>query len=136
MASYAWSMAVVLRTERLTKRFDRLTAVEDLDIEVREGEVFGFLGPNGAGKTTTVECVEGLRAPDRGTIRVLGLDPVKDRSELTQQVGVQLQNSQLPARLRVAEALKLYSSFYRNPARCSMSSPLAWIRRLGGTPGS
>jgi ABC-2 type transport system ATP-binding protein len=83
---------------------------------VQEGEVFGILGPNGAGKTTTVECVEGLRAPDQGTIRVLGLDPLRHRSELTQQVGVQLQDSQLPARLRVGEALKLYSSFYRHPA--------------------
>jgi ABC-2 type transport system ATP-binding protein len=129
-------MSAVIEVQGLRKSYGDTVAVDDISFAVHEGEIFGILGPNGAGKTTTVECVEGLRAPDRGTIRVLGLDPVKDRSELTQQVGVQLQNSQLPARLRVAEALKLYSSFYRNPARCSMSSPLAWIRRLGGTPGS
>ena len=64
----------------------------------------------------TISFAQGLRAPDQGTIRVLGLDPVRDRAELTQRVGVQLQDSQLPARLRVAEALKLYGSFYRNPA--------------------
>jgi ABC-2 type transport system ATP-binding protein len=75
-----------------------------------------ILGPNGAGKTTTVECVEGLRTPDSGGISVLGLDPQRDHAELTQQLGVQLQESELPERLRVAEALRLYSSFYRQPA--------------------
>jgi ABC-2 type transport system ATP-binding protein len=83
---------------------------------VAEGEIFGILGPNGAGKSTTVECIEGLRAPDRGQITVLGLDPQRDRAELTQQLGVQLQDSRLPGRLRVAEALALYSAFYRAPA--------------------
>jgi ABC-2 type transport system ATP-binding protein len=100
----------------LRKSYGDTVAVDDISLSVQEGEVFGILGPNGAGKTTTVECVEGLRAPDQGTIRVLGLDPLRHRSELTQQVGVQLQDSQLPARLRVGEALKLYSSFYRHPA--------------------
>jgi ABC-2 type transport system ATP-binding protein len=75
-----------------------------------------ILGPNGAGKTTTVECIEGLRAPDTGRISVLGLDPRRDRAELTQRLGVQLQDSQLPDQLRVAEALRLNSAFYRNPA--------------------
>jgi ABC-2 type transport system ATP-binding protein len=91
-------------------------AVDDVSFTVQEGEIFGILGPNGAGKTTTVECVEGLRTADRGEISVLGLDPRRDRAELTQQLGVQLQDSQLPDRLKVAEALDLYSSFYRAPA--------------------
>ncbi|HTU09086.1 MAG TPA: ABC transporter ATP-binding protein [Trebonia sp.] len=78
--------------------------------------MFGILGPNGAGKTTTVECVEGLRKPDRGEISVLGLHPLRDHTELTQLVGAQLQESQMPAKLRVAEALELYSSFYQAPA--------------------
>jgi len=91
-------------------------AVGDVSFTVHEGEIFGILGPNGAGKTTTVECIEGLREPDRGEISVLGLDPLRDRPELTQQLGVQLQQSQLPGQLRVAEALELYSSFYRDPA--------------------
>ena len=88
----------------------------DVSFSVQEGEIFGILGPNGAGKTTTVECIEGLRTPDRGAISVLGLNPRRDRAELTQRLGAQLQDSQLPDRLRVAEALELYSSFYRAPA--------------------
>jgi IS605 OrfB family transposase len=91
-------------------------AVDDISFAVAEGEIFGILGPNGAGKSTTVECIEGLRAPDRGQITVLGLDPQRDRAELTQRLGVQLQDSQLPDQLRVAEALELYSAFYRAPA--------------------
>ena len=75
-----------------------------------------MLGPNGVGKTTTVECVEGLRRPDRGTVRVLGLRPHRDRDELRQRVGVQLQDSELPDKLTVAEAMDLYRSFYRAPA--------------------
>jgi ABC-2 type transport system ATP-binding protein len=91
-------------------------AVDDVGFTVAEGEIFGILGPNGAGKTTTVESIEGLRTPDRGAISVLGLDPRRDRAELTQRLGAQLQDSQLPDRLRVGEALELYSSFYRAPA--------------------
>ena len=74
------------------------------------GEIFGLLGPNGAGKTTTVECVQGLRTHDAGTVRVLGLDPHTDAAALRSQVGAQLQESALPARIRVAEALDLFSS--------------------------
>lgn len=81
-----------------------------------EGEIFGVVGPNGAGKTTTVECVVGLRVPDAGTVRVLGLDPRGDRARLRECVGVQLQESVLPPKLRVWEVLDLYGSFYREPA--------------------
>ena len=81
-----------------------------------EGEIFGILGPNGAGKTTTVECITGLRHPDAGRLRVLGLNPLTDDAELHEMVGVQLQDSQLPGLLRVREILRLYRSFYRNPA--------------------
>jgi ABC-2 type transport system ATP-binding protein len=101
---------------QLHKRYGDTVAVDDISFEVQPGEIFGILGPNGAGKTTTVECIEGLRNPDRGTVSVLGLDPGRDRAELTQRLGVQLQDSQLPAKLQVDEALDLYSSFYRNPA--------------------
>jgi ABC-2 type transport system ATP-binding protein len=112
----AWSMTAVIEVRGLHKRYGDTVAVDDVSFTVKEGEIFGILGPNGAGKTTTVECVEGLRTPDRGEISVLGLDPRRDRAELTQVLGAQLQESQLPARLRVAEALDLYSSFYRAPA--------------------
>jgi ABC-2 type transport system ATP-binding protein len=91
-------------------------AVEDVSFAVERGEIFAILGPNGAGKTTAVEIVEGLRVPDRGTVRVLGLDPRRDRAELRRRVGVQLQQSQLPEQMKVWEALDLYSSFYERPA--------------------
>ena len=109
-------MSSVIEVRGLRKTYGDTVAVDDISFTVAEGEIFGILGPNGAGKTTTVECVEGLRKPDRGEISVLGLDPVTDRAELTQVLGAQLQESQLPAKLRVAEALDLYSSFYRAPA--------------------
>ncbi|MDQ1364426.1 MAG: type transport system ATP-binding protein [Acidimicrobiaceae bacterium] len=100
----------------LHKRYGDTVAVDDVSFAVECGEIFGVLGPNGAGKTTTVECVEGLRQPDRGTVRVLGLDPHRHRDELRQRVGVQLQDSELPDKLTVAEAMDLYRSFYRAPA--------------------
>ena len=106
----------IIEVAHLRKRYGSTVAVDDVSFTVEDGEVFGLLGPNGAGKTTTVESIEGLRVPDRGRIRVLGLDPQRDAAELHQRVGVQLQDSQLPARLRVGEALELYSSFYRHPA--------------------
>ncbi|WNV88853.1 ABC transporter ATP-binding protein [Umezawaea sp. Da 62-37] len=105
----------IIEVVDLGKRYGPKVAVESVSFTVEEGEIFGVLGPNGAGKTTTVECVEGMRVPDRGTIRVDGLDPRRDRGELRQRMGVQLQESQLPERLRVWEALDLYSSFYPNP---------------------
>lgn len=109
-------MPAVINVQNLHKRYGKTVAVNDVSFAVREGEIFGLLGPNGAGKTTTVECIEGLRKADEGEIRVLGFDPLRDRSEITQRLGVQLQHSELPAKMAVAEALQLYSSFYRNPA--------------------
>jgi ABC-2 type transport system ATP-binding protein len=112
----AEGMSAVIEVQHLHKTYGDTVAVGDVSFTVHEGEIFGILGPNGAGKTTTVECVEGLREPDRGEISVLGLDPLRDRAELTQRLGVQLQESRLPDQLRVAEALELYSSFYQAPA--------------------
>ncbi|WP_341717808.1 ABC transporter ATP-binding protein [Micromonospora sp. FIMYZ51] len=106
----------VIEVTNLHKRYGETVAVDDVSFDVAAGEIFGVLGPNGAGKTTTVECVAGLRVPDGGEVSVLGLDPRRDATRLRQQVGVQLQESQLPDRLRVAEALDLYASFYRDPA--------------------
>src|SRR6204780_1390546 len=103
----------------LRKTYGTLVAVDDLSLEVAEGEIFGILGPNGAGKTTTVECAIGLRAPDAGTIRLLGLDPRADREKVHEIVGVQLQASAMPAKLRVGEILDMYRSFYRQPADVS-----------------
>jgi ABC-2 type transport system ATP-binding protein len=103
----------------LRKAYGPLVAVDDVSFSVAEGEIFGILGPNGAGKTTTAECAIGLRSPDSGTIRLLGLDPQADRDEVHEIVGVQLQASALPAKLRVGEILDMYRSFYREPADIS-----------------
>src|SRR5690606_150909 len=99
-----------------TKRYGDKTSVDAVSFTVDEGEIFGILGPNGAGKTTTVECIEGLRVPDSGKIRVTGLDPQEHAAELKERLGVQLQAGELPAKITVAEAMVLYSSYYRDPA--------------------
>jgi ABC-2 type transport system ATP-binding protein len=99
----------------LRKSYAGRTVVDAVDLDVEEGEIFALLGPNGAGKTTTVEMLTGVRHRDAGEISVLGLDPDRDGDRLAHLVGVQLQDSQLPDKLRVGEAIKLYSSFYRHP---------------------
>ena len=105
--------APVVRVEGIRKHYGRTVAVDDVSFEVRQGEIFGLIGPNGAGKTTTMECVEGLRSPDRGTIAVLGLDPVRDVYRLQDRIGVQLQEAQLQKRIKVREAVDLWASLYR-----------------------
>ncbi|WP_219471085.1 ABC transporter ATP-binding protein [Nonomuraea rhizosphaerae] len=105
----------VIEVTGLAKRYADLTVLDKVSFSVEEGEIFGILGPNGAGKTTTVECVEGLRQADSGSIRVLGLDPIKDGRALREQIGVQLQHTQLPENIKVWEALDLYASFYAAP---------------------
>src|SRR6516225_10286556 len=105
----------LLEVAHLRKTYGSTVAVDDLSFEVEAGEIFGILGPNGAGKTTTVECVQGLRRPDGGTIRVLGLDPVTQAAQLRQRIGSQLQDSSLPGRLRVAEAIELFAAVAHHP---------------------
>jgi ABC-2 type transport system ATP-binding protein len=107
--------AAIVEVSHLHRRYGATVAVEDVSFSVAEGEIFGLLGPNGAGKTTTVESIVGLRVPDAGTIRVLGLDPLADHAALRERVGVQLQESAQPPKLRAGEALLLYASFYRHP---------------------
>ena len=108
-------MTALITVDHLRKAYGRTLAVDDLSFSVEQGEIFGILGPNGAGKTTTVECVQGLRDADGGTIRVLGFDPATNAAELRQRVGSQLQDSALPGRLRVAEALDLFAAFAHSP---------------------
>jgi len=103
-------MPHVLEVEHLAKRYRNFTAVEDVSFSVEEGEIFGILGPNGAGKTTTVECLQGLRQADGGQARVLGLDPWREQDKLRRQIGSQLQESALPDRLKVWEALSFFAS--------------------------
>jgi ABC-2 type transport system ATP-binding protein len=105
-----------IEVDSLAKTYGRLKAVDGVSFSVGTGEIFGLVGPNGAGKTTTIECLEGMRSPDGGKVRVLGLDPRKDGRELRERIGVQLQQSALPDDIRVWEALDLFASYYRKPA--------------------
>lgn len=102
----------VISINRLAKRYGSTVAVDDVTLDVYEGEIFGLIGPNGAGKTTTMECVQGLRRHDRGTIAVLGLDPHRDAATLRQRIGVQHQEAHLQKRIKVWEAVDLWSSLY------------------------
>jgi ABC-2 type transport system ATP-binding protein len=103
----------VIQVRGIRKTYGHTLAVDDVSIEVERAAIFGLIGPNGAGKTTTMECVEGVRRPDRGTITVLGLDPVRQAHALQQRIGVQLQEAQLQKRIKVREAVALWSSLYR-----------------------
>ena len=105
----------VIEVKNLRKTYGSTIAVDDISFAVHEGEIFGIVGPNGAGKTTAIECVEGLRKPDHGTIRVLGLNSQTDNRRLRSITGMQLQNSNLPDHMKVWEALDLYASLYTNP---------------------
>jgi ABC-2 type transport system ATP-binding protein len=106
----------VIRVSGCRKTYGSTVAVDEVSFDVHDGEIFGLIGPNGAGKTTTLECVEGLRRPDRGTISVLGLDPVRDVYRLQERIGVQLQQAQLQKRIKVWEAVHLWASLYRRPS--------------------
>ena len=105
-------MNTIVQVEGLRKTYGTTIAVDEISFEVQEGEIFGMVGPNGAGKTTTIECLEGLRKPSAGTICVLGVDPVLESQVIRERVGMQLQQSNLPDRMKVWEALDLYASFY------------------------
>jgi len=103
----------VIQVENLIKRYGELEAVRGVSFSVSEGEVFGLLGPNGAGKTTTIEILEGLRNLDGGRVSVCGLDPQREPEKLKNEIGAALQSTSLPDKLRVMEALRLFSSFYK-----------------------
>src|SRR5271168_1179731 len=102
----------VIQVSGIRKTYGSLVAVSEVSFEVNEGEIFGLIGPNGAGKTTTMECVEGVRRPDRGAISILGLDPFRDVYRLQNRIGVQLQQAQLQKRIKVWEAVDLWASLY------------------------
>ena len=104
----------VIQVSGIRKSYGATVAVSDVSFEVNEGEIFGLIGPNGAGKTTTMECVEGVRRPDRGAISILGLDPFRDVYQLQNRIGVQLQQAQLQKRIKVWEAVDLWASLYTN----------------------
>ena len=108
-------MSAVVQVSQIRKTYGSSVAVDDVSFHVNEGEIFGLIGPNGAGKTTTMECVEGLRAPDRGEITVLGLNPRRDVYALQDRIGVQLQEAQLQKRIKVREAVGLWATLYKHP---------------------
>lgn len=115
--------AVVVRDFR--KRYGGQVAVDEISFEVQPGEVFGLLGPNGAGKTTTLECLEGIRTADGGTLRVMGVDPTREASRLRNILGVQLQASGLPGEMLVEEAMRFFCAYHKAPWRADL------IDRLG-----
>lgn len=106
----------VIEIERVQKACGPVVAVDDVSLTVEPGEILGVLGPDGAGRTTLVECVTGLRTPDAGSVRVLGLHPRTERDRVRERVGVQLQSGALPATIKVREALALYASFHARRA--------------------
>jgi ABC-2 type transport system ATP-binding protein len=130
----------VIAVSHLGKRYGRTVAVEDVSLAVLEGEIFGLIGPNGAGKTTTMECVQGHRVPDSGTITVLGLDPRRDSGALRQRIGVQHQEAHLQKRIKVWEAVDLWRSLYKRVvdtdallARLGLEAKRnAWFMTLSG----
>ena len=103
-------MENVIEVSHLHKNYGKFAAVRDISFSVKRGEIFGLLGRNGAGKTTTVECLQGLRSYDQGSVSVLGLNPVTEAPELRKRIGCQLQEAALPDRIKVWEALKLFGS--------------------------
>jgi len=105
-------MKSAISVDNLRKVYGPAVAVDDISFEIHEEEIFGMVGPNGAGKTTTIECIEGLRRPDEGSVQVLGLHPQRDGYELRERIGVQLQEAALPDRIKVWEAMDLFASFY------------------------
>jgi ABC-2 type transport system ATP-binding protein len=133
-------MPPVITVSHLGKRYGRTVAVDDVSLEVLEGEIFGLIGPNGAGKTTTMECVQGHRVPDKGTITVLGLDPRRDATALRQRIGVQHQEAQLQKRIKVWEAVDLWGSLYDRVANADVlltrlgldAKRNAWFMTLSG----
>ena len=110
------AMHPVIEVSKVRKTYGKTVAVAEASFEVRQGEIFGLIGPNGAGKTTTMECIEGIRKPDSGTIAVLGLDPFRQVYKLQGRIGVQLQQAQLQKRIKVWEAVDLWASLYGKKA--------------------
>src|SRR6202040_1773665 len=134
------SLIPVIQVSGVRKTYGPTVAVDDVSFDVADGEIFGLIGPNGAGKTTTMECVEGVRRPDRGEISILGLNPFRDVYQLQNRIGVQLQSAQLQKRIKVWEAVDLWASLYTKTVdakrlleQLGLSSKRnAWFMNLSG----
>jgi len=126
----------VIAVDHLHKSYGNVRAVDGVSFEVSPGEIFGMVGPNGAGKTTAIECLEGLRRPDEGRLSVLGLDPQRQGYELRSRIGVQLQESSLPDRLKVREAMGLFAAFYfRSADSAALLEQLGLAEKAGAAFG-
>ncbi len=126
----------VIQVSGLRKSYRGVPAVDGISFEVRRGEIFGLLGPNGAGKTTTLESLEGLRTPDAGTLRVMGVDPTRESRRLSRVIGVQLQTSGLPESIRVDEAMRFFCAYHGVPSRPDLLESLGLGEKLGAQYGS
>jgi ABC-2 type transport system ATP-binding protein len=121
---------IVVQVQNFRKTYYSVAAVENVSFEVRRGEIFGLLGPNGAGKTTTLECLEGLRQPSSGILRVMGIDPMQEGSRLRNLIGVQLQASGMPDSITVIEAMKLFCAYHHVNPRYDLLERLGLRERL------
>lgn len=106
----------IVRVENLNLSYKNIRAVQNVSFTVGQGEILAIIGPNGSGKTSTAECMEGLRKPDSGLISVFGKDPWLHRREVYKQMGVQLQETEYPLKIKVAELCRLFAAFYERPA--------------------
>lgn len=111
---------VAIYARDLTKRYRGFCAVDTISFQVRRGEIFGLLGPNGAGKTSTLECLEGLRRADAGSLEILGVDPGRQPGKLAALIGVQLQTSALPPSMTPREAIRFFAAYHRQPPRLEL----------------
>lgn len=116
----------VVQIQSLKKNYGKTIALSGIDLTVNRGEIFGIVGPNGAGKTTTIDCMAAMKKPDSGTLRVLGLDPIRDRRRLQRRTGLQQQESELPERIRVGEAITLFGRLFGKAP-----NPGALLERVG-----
>lgn len=120
MSAMSSGSGVVVAISQLRKRYGETPALDGVSLTVRAGEIFGLLGPNGAGKTTTLECLEGLRRPDGGTITVAGVDPARHQKTVTRLLGVQLQASSLPPTMTCREAMAFFAAYHRVGVRLDL----------------
>ena len=125
----------MISVSNFRKRYGDFTAVDDISFEVRRGEIFGLLGPNGAGKTSTLECLEGLRQPDGGTMRVAGVDPSREARKLRGKIGVQLQTSGLPETISANEAMKFFCAYQGIAPRYDLLDRLGLAEKRGAAYG-
>ncbi len=129
-------MSLIIEARQLTKRYKNHIAVDGIDLEVHEGEIFGILGPNGAGKTTTLEMIEGLRKPDGGSIRLDGLDAIAQTDDVRKIIGVQLQTTALFPYLSASELIELFANLYDVPDASRRAPELLKLVNLEEKAGS